>query len=311
MASPQCSSSAVSHLASSSASSYLIYHPKYADLARSVHPLSSYIPLVELPPLPALSISSPLPAAAEISLPHPHSISHIFHTSGTSGNPKPIPHTHYQSVTSLPRRALPSYLSHYASGAGMAPGGAAAFTTTPLFHGGISDLLRAWMARSMIYFYPTSDTAITVANVVKAVEQCNGPLPPPPLLPKVGMGEMTEDQLAERTTRFTVIAFLSVPYILTILAEEENGPGIELLKGMELVSTGGAPLDTDVGNKMVKSGVRLVSRLGSSECGCESRYITPDRLLRFSSAQLAPRLSYGARLGMASERLPVCRCAGL
>lgn len=150
----------------------------------------------------------------------------------------------------------------------MAPSGSAAFTTTPLFHGGVSDLLRAWMARSMIYFYPTSDTAITVSNVVKAVEGCNGP--PPPLSAKRGMGKISEDQLEERDWRFKATAFLSVPYILTILAEDEDGPGMEMLRKMELVSTGGAPLDSAVGDKMVQRGVRLVSRLGSSECGCRS-----------------------------------------
>lgn len=264
--SPQCSPSAVSYLANSSSSSFLIYHPKYAELAREAYPRSPYIPLVELPPLPALSS---LPKAPKMELPHPHSVSHVFHSSGTSGTPKPIPHTHYQTVAPLPRRALPSYISLYDTGSGMAPGGSAAFTTTPLFHGGVSDLMRAWMARSMCYFYPTSDMAITVDNVVKAVEQCNGKLPPPPLLPKIGMGDITADQLAEREWRFKVIAFLSVPYILTILAEDEDGTGMKMLSEMELVSTGGAPLDTEVGNKMVKSGVRLVSRLGSSECGCE------------------------------------------
>lgn len=46
--------------------------------------------------------------------------------------------------------------------------------------------------------------------------------------------------------------------------------GTNLLKDMDLVSTGGAPLPQLVGDDMVQHhNIRLVSRLGSSECGCE------------------------------------------
>jgi hypothetical protein len=119
------------------------------------------------------------------------------------------------------------------------------------------------MARSVVYFYPTSDMPITSANVVAAVNACQDP---PPVLP--GMS-MTDQQVLERMERFRVRAFLSVPYILIVLAEDTDGPGLAMLKTMDFVSTGGAPLDSGVGDRMVKRGVRLVSRLGSSECGCE------------------------------------------
>jgi hypothetical protein len=108
------------------------------------------------------------------------------------------------------------------------------------------------MARSVVYFYPTSDVPITVDNVVAAVQSCQG----------VEGGE-------ERRERFRASAFLSVPYILSILAEDLDGKGMEMLEEMDFVSTGGAPLDTKLGDAMVERGVRLVSRLGSSECGCE------------------------------------------
>jgi hypothetical protein len=122
------------------------------------------------------------------------------------------------------------------------------------------------MARSVVYFYPTSDVPITSANVVAAVNACQEP---PPALPGV---TITDQQVSERRERFRVRAFLSVPYILTILADDLDGPGIAMLRTMDLVSTGGAPLDSGVGDRMVKRGVRLVSRLGSSECGCEYRH---------------------------------------
>jgi acyl-CoA synthetase (AMP-forming)/AMP-acid ligase II len=200
----------------------------------------------------------------------PDSVSHVFHSSGTSGLPKPIPNTHARSVKVLPRRAPPSYLtstdnSSSSSDSPSPPSESAAFTTTPLFHGGVSDLLRGWMARSMVYFYPTSDVPITMRNVVAAVQACQDPPPDLPTLPN-----LTGALLTERENRFNPTAFLCVPYILSTLVEDLEGDGMKMLQSMDYVSTGGAPLDTSIGDAMVERGVRLVSRLGSSECGCES-----------------------------------------
>jgi len=116
----------------------------------------------------------------------------------------------------------------------------------------------------MIYFYPTSDVPITMKNVVSAVEACQAP--PPDLASLVGVSGTA---LIEREKRYRPTAFLSVPYILSTLVEDLDGEGMQMLKGMDFVSTGGAPLDTAVGDAMVERGVRLVSRLGSSECGCK------------------------------------------
>lgn len=259
--SPQCSPSAILHLYQSTDSSHLLCHPKYAHLAHEVVQSHSDVRLVPLSPSNGRITETHEPPVVKVD---PASVSHVFHSSGTSGTPKPIPHTHMRSVSSLPRRGIPSYLPGSTSskttvGAGIPPSESAAFTTTPLFHGGVSDLLRAWMARSMIYFYPTSDVSITTENVVASVEACQSP---PPSIPGI---ETTQ----EREKRFRVIAFLSVPYILSILAEDLDGRGISVLKELDFVSTGGAPLDTAMGDAMVAKGVRLVSRLGSSECGCE------------------------------------------
>lgn len=268
--SPQCSPSAILHLYQSTSSTHLIHHPKYAQLAQAVLEANPKTQLVALPEVSNSSSHDKLPTLQL----NPANVSHVFHTSGTSGTPKPIPNTHMGSMSVLPRRAIPSYLptsnTHHNSTSpsgdtSLAPSESAAFTTTPLFHGGVSDLLRAWMARSMIYFYPTSDVSITTQNVVAAVDSCqNSPDPLDGINPKV----------KERIDRFSVTAFLSVPYILSVLAEDLQGPGIAMLRGMRFVSTGGAPLDTAIGDAMVKEGVRLVSRLGSSECGCEC--INPD-----------------------------------
>lgn len=66
-------------------------------------------------------------------------------------------------------------------------------------------------------------------------------------------------------------AFLSVPYILEMLGETEAG--IERLRSFDLVSTGGSPLPQETGDRFCAQGVRLVSRYGSSECGCEPRAV--------------------------------------
>jgi hypothetical protein len=105
-------------------------------------------------------------------------------------------------------------------------------------------------------------------NVVAAVEACRAP--PPDLL---DLSKVSGPLLAERENRFKPTAFLSVPYILSTLVEDLEGDGMKMLQSMDYVSTGGAPLDTSIGDAMVERGVRLVSRLGSSECGCEYSHL--------------------------------------
>jgi acyl-coenzyme A synthetase/AMP-(fatty) acid ligase len=243
--SPQCSASAVSHLLESTKSTHLLYHPRYQDLAESAHQRSPSIPLLSLPSVSSLP-TTPFDPTWPPEPPHPDCTSHIFHTSGTSGTPKPIPHLHRAEVLALPRRDL-----------GHADTLQSAFTTTPLFHGGVSDLLRAWMARSTLYLFPSSTSPITSRSIVDSVSACQTQI------------------LSMKGTQCPITSFLSVPYILTLLSpasdpEDKNG-ATSLLAKMEIVSTGGAPLDKVVGDGLVERGVNLVSRLGSSESGCEYR----------------------------------------
>lgn len=62
-------------------------------------------------------------------------------------------------------------------------------------------------------------------------------------------------------------SFLSVPYILQMLSETRDG--LQKLASLDLVSTGGSPLPAAIGDQLCQHGVKLVSRYGSSECGCE------------------------------------------
>lgn len=149
----------------------------------------------------------------------------ILHSSGSSGMPKPIPVPHSHLTSLMPFCPRDPAL--------------ASFSTTPLFHGGITDLARALAAVEPICFFPLHKAPVTADNVLSAVEASGD-----------------------------VHCFFTVPYILDMLAAREDG--IRMLRGMELVSTGGAPLDDRTGAELVAAGVRLVSRYGSSECGCTS-----------------------------------------
>jgi hypothetical protein len=48
---------------------------------------------------------------------------------------------------------------------------------------------------------------------------------------------------------------------------ETDKKGLQLLQGMEIVGVGGAALPAEVGDRLVKNGVNLISRFGSAECG--------------------------------------------
>lgn len=149
----------------------------------------------------------------------------LFHTSGTSaGLPKPI------HQTNAAVSALPSFTE---------PDQPAAFSTTPLYHGGIADCLRAWASGAMAWFFPEGVAPITAGNITKAVT------------------------FARYTTK--VFYFSCVPYILQMLADEDEG--LELLRSMSLVGFGGAALPPSVGDSLIEKGVNLLSRFGSAECG--------------------------------------------
>lgn len=248
LGSPQCSPSAITSLLQSTTSTHLLYHPHYTSLAQSASLSNPSIPIV---PLPALHQLPQIPYNSSLPNPNidPSLVSHVFHTSGTSGTPKPIVQTHLNWTEPIPRREL-----------GEEDTLEAAFTTTPLFHGGVSDLLRAWMARSSLYLYPSSTSSITASSIVKAFT--------------AGQSPQSASTSNSPETLPPITAFLSVPYILTLLspsADPDDKVGATaLLAGMKLVSTGGAPLDREVGDGLVGRGVKLVSRLGSSECGCKS-----------------------------------------
>jgi len=160
-----------------------------------------------------------------------NAVAYLHHTSGTSsGLPKPIPQPHRAAVCVLPH--LPPKDSEPAK---------ATFTTTPLYHGGIADLFRAWTSDAPIYLFPGKEVPITATNIIRCLDAAAQSEDPP------------------------VKYFSSVPYVLQML--EADSRGLQYLQRMDIVGVGGAALPPEVGDRMVKKGVNLVSRFGSAECG--------------------------------------------
>lgn len=149
------------------------------------------------------------------------------HTSGTSsGLPKPITQTHNGAVAVLP--CLDGQPS-------------ATLSTTPLYHAGVTDCLRAWTSKALIWLFPTAEVPITAKNIISCVT--------------------VSSQVQHQKIEY----FTSVPYVLQILAQDSMG--MQMLREMTLVGVGGAALPTNIGDTLVAGGVNLVSRYGSSECG--------------------------------------------
>jgi thioester reductase-like protein len=228
LSSPQLDSKAINHLCNSLSASVI-----YADarLYETTRTLGGEIIAINLSNV----LAGPECEISKKSFPNDieaNDVAFLFHTSGTSsGLPKSIPQTHHAAVGVLP--CLP------------ADGNPATFSTTPLYHGGIADCLRAWSSGATIHLFPGTQP-ITTTNILRAIEQAN-----------------TYAQGA-----CTVKYFTSVPYILQMLATESEGSqGLSALQRMDLVGVGGAALPTALGDELVSKNVNLVSRYGSAECG--------------------------------------------
>lgn len=114
----------------------------------------------------------------------------------------------------------------------------------------------------MIWFFPPS-VPITAQNIVHAISVANELLPGSP-----------------------VKLFTGVPYIQKICLE--NGESLRALRNMDMVGYGGAQLPESVGNALVNCGVKLVSRFGSTECGCKSNLCS----VRCVRIMLTPTLQF-------------------
>ncbi|KAJ5483102.1 hypothetical protein N7539_006548 [Penicillium diatomitis] len=150
-----------------------------------------------------------------------------FHTSGTStGLPSPIPQSHSMI------KALPCFQKNNQT---------ATFSTTPLYHGGLADCLRAWTSGAMMWCFPEGKFPLTAGNIVQVVNY------------------------AREADVAPVKFFSSVPYVLQMMMEDERG--LQILSSMDLVGVGGAAMPVATGNRLIQLGINLLSRFGSAECG--------------------------------------------
>ncbi|KAF4498811.1 nonribosomal peptide synthetase [Fusarium agapanthi] len=218
---PQLAPPAVQHLCETLDIRHVFVDDIYEYRARG---LSNDIEIIRIP---SYKDDSPADDSLE-QTPGVSETAYICHTSGTSsGLPKPIPQTQFGvmgALYSFPGKNKP-----------------ATFSTTPLYHGGFPDCLRAWTSGASMWFFPEGLAPITGANIIRAIEfaRTHSPIP--------------------------VKYFSSVPYVLQMLSEEYGG--IEILQTMDLVGVGGAALPTVIGDRLVDEGVNLLSRMGSAECG--------------------------------------------
>ena len=240
---PQCQPAAIQSLCDQCEVSLLLYDDVYAEQATEAASLTTKAGnrTLTAKPLPFDESNTVLDMAAKEpdSVPSPRppvhedDVAYLHHTSGTSsGMPKPIPQPHRAGVG-----VLPSFVSGKDN---------ATFTTTPLYHGGIADLFRAWTSGALIWLFPGKSVPITATNVVKCLD-------------------IAAAASKEQTSIPPVKYFSSVPYVLQML--EADPSGLRYLQSMSIVGVGGAALPDEIGAKLVQKDVHLISRFGSAECG--------------------------------------------
>ncbi|RMZ73935.1 nonribosomal peptide synthetase [Pyrenophora seminiperda CCB06] len=238
---PQCQPAAILHLCTSCQVSVFFHDVAHIDRAHKTESLAVEQGLsgLEIRLLPLLDsedifqvIQGPIEQVVEPLHVDEGAIAYLHHTSGTSsGLPKPIPQSHRAAIGVLPH--LPKIPT------------IASFTTTPLYHGGIADLFRCWTSNALIWLFPSKDVPITARNICSCLYTAQS-YATTPGLPEVKY-------------------FSSVPYVLQMMEADEKG--LRLLQDMEIVGVGGAALPAEVGDRLVKNGVNLISRFGSAECG--------------------------------------------
>lgn len=238
---PQCQPAAIVHLCKSCEVSVLFHDKAHTERADQTENLakeeginsfkSLLLPLHDEDDVFKI-IQEPTELSLDLPDPDETAVAYLHHTSGTSsGLPKPIPQSHRAAIGVLP--CLPKIPV------------VASFTTTPLYHGGIADLFRCWTSDSLIWLFPGKDVPVTARNICHCLDLAES---------YSGLAGLPE-----------VKYFSSVPYILQMMEADKRG--LELLKKMAIVGVGGAALPAEVGDRLVESGVNLISRFGSAECG--------------------------------------------
>ncbi|RAL12493.1 acetyl-CoA synthetase-like protein [Aspergillus homomorphus CBS 101889] len=122
-------------------------------------------------------------------------------------------------------------LKNYANNFGLC-----GFITLPLFHAhGISCLFRAVHSQKLIYLY-NAELPLTAPHLLTTLQEHQD-----------------------------IQVLYAVPYALKLLSESPEG--LEVMARLELVMFGGSACPKPIGDKLVQSGVRLISHYGTTETG--------------------------------------------
>ncbi|KAG6848897.1 putative secondary metabolism biosynthetic enzyme [Arthromyces matolae] len=151
----------------------------------------------------------------------------IMHSSGTTGLPKPIFHGQTYPLLFATCHRLPEQLDPFRY----------VVSTLPLYHG-------------FGFLAPTLSLSIGMPFV----------LPPASVIPT---GKSTLHALEATGARY----LFTVPSILEEMLRLPGGFGIEALKDLEIVATGGAPMKENVGAEITGAGVKLLNHWGCTELG--------------------------------------------
>lgn len=249
---PQCQPSAIAHLCKTCNVSYLFHDDVYQDQAKaSVQLLKEEdvtLHSVALSSILSRDIFSLVEDEPKTNASPPTleetAVAYLHHTSGTStGLPKPIPQSHRAGCGVLPCLAAGSHK--------------ATFTTTPLYHGGIADLFRAWTSNALIWLFPGKEAPITAANICRCLNLAS------------------ESARVHKTPQ--VCYFSSVPYILQMMEADEQG--MRFLTSMDIVGVGGAcrmwiSLLPALGSERLESLRRSSALLTRSCAACSSAPLT-------------------------------------
>ncbi|WRT64799.1 uncharacterized protein IL334_001733 [Kwoniella shivajii] len=142
---------------------------------------------------------------------------------------------HSSGSTGFPK---PVFISHYgliANAAQSLP--KTGFSALPLFHGfGHFSIFRCFYHGKTFTLMPPN-LPLTSANICRVIQ--NSPTPP--------------------------VQHFAVPYVLKLLGETEEG--VQALANFEAVSFAGAAVPDDLGDRLVKAGVNLISFYGTTETG--------------------------------------------
>ncbi|BFZ64680.1 hypothetical protein YB2330_005832 [Saitoella coloradoensis] len=249
---PQCSPEAIAGLLRQTNATHLLYHPCYAALAQSALAINDIVGVQIPAPTTWKTRMEKEVEPTEMALsPEEESktTAFYFHTSGTTtGLPSPIKHLHAWSTVVQPYLPYSGSISTKGGEEETPVRAPAVFTTTPLYHGGTADLTRSMMSDAMLWLFPADILPITAHNI----SQC--------------VSTIQSSHTRAQDARMRIGYFSAVPYVLQLLWDA--GPEARsMLASMDLVSFGGAPLAADLGSAITRSGVNLISKYGSAECG--------------------------------------------